>query len=96
MMLSKRLKDYTRLYTKTKMNKYTNEYCEEVARLGSIEGLTYRLNKLIKINDTTLHELDDEIKFIKKEIETLNKNKDETSHTKNNVLVVNGKTKKEK
>jgi phage host-nuclease inhibitor protein Gam len=78
------------------MNKYTNEYCEEVARLGSIEGLTYRLNKLIKINDTTLHELDDEIKFIKKEIETLNKNKDETSHTKNNVLVVNGKTKKEK
>ena len=28
--------------------------------------------------------------------ELLNKNKDETSHTKNNVLVVNGKTKKEK
>ena len=57
--------------------KYTNEYCEEVARLSRIEGLTYRLNSLIKINDTTLHELDDEIESIKKEIETLNQNKDE-------------------
>ena len=59
------------------MNKYTNKYCEEVARLGSIEGLTYRLNTLIKINNTTLHELDDEIEFIKKEIESLKQNKDE-------------------
>ena len=58
-------------------HKYTNEYCEEVARLGRIEGLTYRLNALIRINDTTLHELDDEIESIKKEIEKLNQNKDE-------------------
>ena len=59
------------------MNKYTNKYCEEVARLGSIEGLTYRLNALIKINETTLHELDNEIESIKKQIEKLNQNKDE-------------------
>ena len=59
------------------MCKYTNKYCEEVTRLGKIEGLTYRLNALIRINDTTLHELDDEIESIKKEIETLNQNKDE-------------------
>lgn len=59
------------------MSKYTNKYCEEVARLGRIEGLTYRLNALIRINDTTLHELDDEIESIKKEIEKLNQNKDE-------------------
>ena len=56
---------------------YNNKYCEEVARLGKIEGLTYRLNALIKINNTTLHELDDEIEFIKKEIESLKQNKDE-------------------
>ena len=54
------------------MSKYTNKYCKEVARLGKIEGLTYRLNAIIKINNTTLHELDDEIESIKKEIETLN------------------------
>ena len=48
------------------MNKYTNNYCEEVARLSRIEGLTYRINTLIKINYTTLHELDDEIKTIEK------------------------------
>ena len=59
------------------MRKYSNEHCEEVARLGKIEGLTHRLNALIKINDTTLHELDDEIESIKKEIEELNQNKDE-------------------
>jgi len=59
------------------MSKYTNEYCKEVARLGRLEGLTYRLNALIKLNDTTLHELDDEIESIKKEIETLKQNKDE-------------------
>jgi len=59
------------------MNKYTNNYCEEVARLSRIEGLTYRLNALIRINDTTLHELDDEIESIKKEIEKLNQKKDE-------------------
>ena len=58
------------------MSKYTNKYCKEVARLGMIEGLTYRLNALIKINDTTLHELDDEIESIKKEIETLNEKQD--------------------
>jgi hypothetical protein len=39
--------------------------------------ITHRLNALIKINDTTLHELDDEIESIKKEIEELNQNKDE-------------------
>ena len=50
---------------------YTNKYCKEVARLGKIEGLTYRLNALIKINDTTLHKLDDEIEALKKEIEAL-------------------------
>ena len=59
------------------MSKYTNKYCKEVARLGRIEGLTYRLNALIRINDTTLHELDDEIEYVKKEIEALNQNKDE-------------------
>jgi len=59
------------------MNKYTNNYCEEVARLSRIEGLTYRINTLIKINYTTLHELDDEIESIKKEIEKLNQKKDE-------------------
>ncbi len=59
------------------MSKYTNKYCEEVARLSRIEGLTYRLNALIKINDTTLHELDDEIEYVKKEIEALNQKKDE-------------------
>jgi hypothetical protein len=32
------------------MIKYSNEHCEEVARLGKIEGLTHRLNALIKIN----------------------------------------------
>ena len=53
------------------MSKYTNEYCKEVARLGRLEGLTYRLNALIKLSDTTLHELDDEIESVKKEIETL-------------------------
>jgi hypothetical protein len=58
------------------MIKYSNEHCEEVARLGKIEGLTHRLNALIKIN-ATLHELDDEIESIKKEIEELNQNKDE-------------------
>lgn len=56
---------------------YNNKHCEEVARLGKIEGLTYRLNTLIKINDTTLHELDDEIEALKKEIQKLKQNKDE-------------------
>jgi hypothetical protein len=55
------------------MSKYTNKYCKEVARLGRLEGLTYRLNALIKLNDTTLHELDDEIESIKITIEELEK-----------------------
>ena len=58
------------------MIKYNNEYCEKIARLGRIEGLTHRLNTLIKINDNTLHELDGEIEYIKKEIESLNQDKD--------------------
>jgi hypothetical protein len=50
---------------------YTNKECDEAKRLGTIEGLNYRLDNLIKLNKNTKHELDDEIYKVKREIESL-------------------------
>lgn len=48
----------------------TNEECEVVALEGLLKGLNYRLNSLIKINESdSRYELDGEIESVKEEIE---------------------------
>lgn len=48
----------------------TNLECDIIAVEGYLYGLNYRLNSLIKINDSdTKYQLDDEIEIVKKEID---------------------------
>ena len=47
----------------------TNEECEVVELEGLLKGLNYRLNSLIKINESdSRYELDGEIESVKEEI----------------------------
>ena len=48
----------------------TNLECDIIAVEGYLYGLNYRLNSLIKINDSnTRYQLEDEIEIVKKEID---------------------------
>ena len=48
----------------------TNLECDIIAVKGCLCGLNYRLNSLIKINDSdTRYQLEDEIEIVKKEID---------------------------